>query len=198
MNRQQVQGFTLLEILVVLAILSMLIIGIFQILQNGIRLDDISRNEINRLTELQRTFNIMEKDFSQMVQWYTRENGYALKAEFHQLQSKKEDVIFISNNRINPLGIFARSELQFVGYRLYQRRLERLNYSSRVQSESMSPSVQILLNNVSGFRLRFYNDGVWKESWDDETQLPQCIEITLELDEFSKLTRFFLIREFNG
>ena len=88
-----------------------------------------------------------------------------------------------------------RSELQRVGYRLRHQQLERLSNFYVDQPSSVYPGVRVLLSSVEAFRLRFYANGTWRESWDSATQLPQGIEVTLVVDDFAQLTRLFLISE---
>ncbi|MEN1486893.1 type II secretion system minor pseudopilin GspJ, partial [Pseudomonas aeruginosa] len=118
-----------------------------------------------------------------------------LLAAPHQLQSDDWGVTFTRNSWQNPLGMLPRSELQRVGYRLRHQQLERLSNFYVDQPSSVSPGVRVLLSSVEAFRLRFYANGTWRESWDSATQLPQGIEVTLVVDDFAQLTRLFLISE---
>lgn len=195
MSEQQVRGFTLLEMLLALAIVSVLTLSAFQVLQSGMRADELTRNKARRLAELQRTFSYMEQDFTQMIIRSVRGSERMLLAAPHQLQSDDWGVTFTRNSWQNPLGMLPRSELQRVGYRLRHQQLERLNNMYIDQPSSVSPAVRVLLSGVQTFRLRFYANGVWQDSWDSATQLPHGIEVTLEVDDFAKLTRLFLISE---
>ncbi|EFC3980005.1 type II secretion system minor pseudopilin GspJ [Escherichia coli] len=195
MSEQQVRGFTLLEMLLALAIVSALTLSAFQVLQSGMRADELSRNKVHRLAELQRAFSQMEQDFTQMIQRSARGSERMLLAAPHQLQSDDWGVTFTRNSWQNPLGMLPRSELQRVGYRLRHQQLERLSNFYVDQPSSVYPGVRVLLSSVEAFRLRFYANGTWRESWDSATQLPQGIEVTLVVDDFAQLTRLFLISE---
>lgn len=195
MSRQQARGFTLLEMLLALAIFSALSISAFQVLQSGMRADEISRNKVHRQAELQRAFSQMEQDFSQMIRRRSRGSERVLLASLNQLQSDDWGLTFTRNSWQNPFGMLPRSELQRVSYRLRQQQLERLSYFHADQPASISPDVEVLLSGVDVFRLRFYVNGVWQKNWNSSTQLPQCIEVTLGGDDFVQLTRLFLINE---
>ncbi|HBV2924841.1 TPA: type II secretion system protein GspJ, partial [Klebsiella pneumoniae] len=48
------------------------------------------------------------------------------------------------------------------------------------------------------FRLRFYADGRWQETWDRPQRLPQGLEITLTLANSGEITRLFLLTPGGG
>lgn len=195
MSRQQAKGFTLLEMLLALAIFSALSISAFQVLQSGMRNDELSQRKVQRLTELQQVFSQIEGDFGQIIPRRSRGSERLLFAAPHQLKSDDWGVSFMRNSWQNPLGMLPRSELQRVGYRLRQQQLERLSYSHADQLPGASPVVKVLLSGVSAFRLRFFANGVWQGDWNSATTLPQGIEVTLDVDGFGELTRRFLIND---
>jgi general secretion pathway protein J len=195
MSRRKVQGFTLLEMLLALAVFSALSISAFQVLQGGISSEELANRKEQRLAELQRAFSQIEKDFGQIIPRRRRESERLLFAMPGGLQSDEWGVSFIRNSWQNPLGMLSRSELQSVGYRLRQQQLERLSYSHADHPPGKLPVVKVLLRGVSSFRLRFFANGNWQENWTSATALPQGIEVTLEVDGFGELTRLFLINE---
>ncbi|EJC0776171.1 type II secretion system minor pseudopilin GspJ [Escherichia coli] len=197
MSGQQAHGFTLLEMLIALVVFSSLSIGAFQVLQNSIRADEQSRNKVHRLAELQRAFSQIERDIIRMIPRRSQGNECVLLAAPSLLQSDDWGVMFTRNSWQNPFGIQPRSELQRVGYRVQQQKLERLSYFYAGQSATESPNAKALLNGVGRFRLRFYSEGGWQDIWNCTTELPQCIEITLVVDDFAQITRLFLISKGN-
>jgi general secretion pathway protein J len=72
---------------------------------------------------------------------------------------------FSRNGWPNPLGILPRSEIQNVSYRLRQQQLERLSFDQQDPLTGSQPTVRVLLREVTAFRLRFYADGRWQETW---------------------------------
>ena len=72
-------------------------------------------------------------------------------------------------------------------------RLERLSYRYPDPSVGTEPQVQSMLERVSGFKLRFYLSGSWRDSWENNEQLPEGVEVLLTLDDYGDLRRLFLL-----
>ncbi len=195
MSQQRVKGFTLLEMLLALAVFAALSISAFQVLQGGIRAHELSQDKVRRMAELQRAGSQMERDFTQMIPRHCRGNDGLLLAAPHLLNSDDWGISFTRNGWLNPAGMLPRSELQWVGYRVQQQKLERLSYFHVDHPSGFSPDVRVMLDGVHAFRLRFFVNGSWQASWDSTGILPQAVEVTLVMDDFAELTRMFLVNK---
>lgn len=190
-------GFTLLEMLVAIAIFAGLSLGAYQVLQGVLTSDEVAKKKEVRLAQLQRAFDLLERDVSQMVPRTGRiqgENNRVLLAasQFGQ-QSDDWGMAFIRGGWLNPDGILPRSGLQRVGWRLKDNQLERLSYLYPDPVIGTEPRVQALLDRVTGLRLFFYSEGGWKSEWTQEARLPEGLAVELDLDDYGTIRRQFLI-----
>ncbi|OVA36943.1 type II secretion system protein J, partial [Escherichia coli] len=128
MSQQRVKGFTLLEMLLALAVFAALSISAFQVLQGGIRAHELSRDKVQRLAELQRGTSQMGRALTKMLPRNRRGNEGLLLAAPHLLKSVDWGLSFTRNSWLNPAGLLPRPELQWVGYRLRQQKLEGRRY----------------------------------------------------------------------
>ncbi len=190
-------GFTLLEVLLALVIFAMLSLSAYAVLQGVIRNDEVSRDKITRLSELQRAFATLSRDFTQTIPRPVRINGETstvlFQAERFQLNSDDGAVMFVRAGWLNPGGELRRSELQRVGYRLRQQTLERLTYLYPDAVTGTEPAATSLLSKVTAFSLRFYRNGEWLTQWNTPTELPAAVEITLTLEDYGTIRRRFLL-----
>ncbi|XQF89351.1 type II secretion system minor pseudopilin GspJ [Pseudoalteromonas espejiana] len=192
------RGFTLIEVLVAMAILAVVIMATHQILDSTTKAKEASDEKIAELNGLQTAFRLMDQDFSQMTQRTVRnEAGDAqeqyLLAGRYILESQYDGIAFVRDGWVNPINLLPRSELQAVGYRVLDDNLERVYRVYVDQLDNMEPRVQVVLTNVEEPKFEFLGaNNEWQEQWQIKA-LPKAVAVTLQQIDAEPIRRVFLV-----
>ncbi len=191
------QGFTLLEVLIAIAIFSVVSLASFTIFDTVLRGDESSKLRSDRQNELQRAFFLIERDVMQIAKRSLRINGEAPTNVFIQTAddsflADNQAMAFVRNGWTNPGLLLPRSDMQSVAYRLEDNTLERLHYNFVDAVVGQEPKIRPLISNVSELSFQFYDGQKWQEKWSGNT-LPLAIAIEIETEDFGLLRRQFLV-----
>lgn len=196
-------GFTLIEILVAMAIFSIIGLASTGVLNSVINSDQLSSERFAKLEELQRAMLTIERDILQIVPRALRVNGeatgLAISGGEDVLNSDADGLGFVRAGWHNPQMLLPRSTLQAIGYRVQEQQLQRLygNYVDNVIG--FEPKVKILLSDIEDFRVSFLTEveqledpEEWEESYAN-ANLPIAISITLVSKTFGEIRREFIL-----
>ena len=190
------KGFSLIEVLIAIAIFALLSLTAYQVLQGVLRSGEISKEHSESLTKLQRAMLIIEQDFSQIVARNSRdESGDESRTISVGKSLFDSDDQGIEFNRLgwqNPLGLLPRSNVLRVRYRLKEGQLQRLYFLYPDLVAGQEPEVQVLLDEVEKLSFRFWNNG-WQEKWQDAKKLPTGIEISFTSKQYAEIRRAFVV-----
>lgn len=192
------KGFTLIEILIAIAIFATLSLAAYQILQGVLRSGEISKSHDENLIEVQRGMLLIERDFLQMVARNSRLSGVAaenLKALYvgkGVLDSESQGIEFNRLGWTNPLNLLPRSNILRVGYRVQNEQLQRVYFLYPDVVSRESEQQQVILNDIEELSFRFWNNG-WVTTWNGGGVLPSGIEITIMSKHYGELKRVFLL-----
>ena len=196
------KGFTLLELLVALAIYGLLAAMSYGGLQAVLNQQGHTEQAADRLGELQKMYLLMQRDIEQLVPRFVRN-------EFGDVQQPLvggDSLRLTRGGWRNPAGR-QRSTLQRVGYAYEEQQLVRYAWSVLDRAQDSEPLKQPLTEDVERMQLR-YLDGndVWKEQWPDTSgfvgtdvavdrtelpELPKALEVTIEHKTFGTLVWLF-------
>ena len=198
MIKQRLRGFTLLELLIAMSIFSLISIMAFSGLRSVLFNKEIIDVELQRLTEIQRSFLNLSRDISQAINRPIRDELGSSQAALTGGQNL--DSIFLQFTRSgwrNPARQ-TRSQLQRVAYSFEDNQLIRIYWYHLDHLQSSAPIRRVLLTGVENIEVR-YLDTEWVTSWPDLNQqgspkaLPRAIEITFELQGWGKVSRLFRV-----
>lgn len=193
---QHMAGFTLLEMLVAIAIFAMLSLAGHQVLQGVLRSNELAAEHSDRLQALQKAMLFMERDFGQMTNRLTRTNSDSdsgiLQASQYLLGSDSYGATFVRNGWRNPQALFKRSGLQAVSYLQQEDKLIKRYFTHPDPVSGAEPKELVLLDGVESFQLRFFSGESWQSQWSETETLPQGVEMTLTLSDYGEIRRVFL------
>ena len=193
------EGFTLLELLVALAIFGLLATMSYSGLRAVLEQQSATEQAADRLSALQKLYLIMQRDIEQIV-------PRTIRDEFGDAQQPLVggDALELTRGGWrNPAGR-QRSTLQRVGYAYDDEQLVRYSWSVLDRAQDSEPLQQPLIEDVENMQLR-YLDGndEWQEEWPDAVAgidagpadtlpaLPKAIEVTIAHKTFGTLVWLF-------
>lgn len=189
------RGFTLLELLIALAIFSLIAVLAYSGLVSVLRVDAQVAQVTQQLTRLQLTFQRLQQDITQLVHRPIRnEYGDSMPA----IQATTQQLEFTRAGWRNPLQQ-ARSQLQRVNYVVEKQTLWRSYWQVLDRTRDSQPQRSALLTEVTGFKLRFLDEQLaWHDEWMSiESQATgkslqlKAIEINLSITDWGELTWLF-------
>ncbi len=191
------KGFTLLEVLIAIAIFAVISLASFSIFDTVIKSEEKSTARIAQMNEIQRAFMIMERDFLQISKRTLRIEGEApldgfIHTDSSEFESSSGSIGFVRSGWTNPGLLLPRSDMQSVAYRLNEEKLERVHYNFVDASLSEIPKTRQLISGVKEVSFEFHNGKEWNNTFEGEG-LPLAISVILDTDQFGVVTRKFLV-----
>jgi general secretion pathway protein J len=192
----RVRGFTLIEMLVALAVFAVLGVMASQLLARLVDVHDVASSRGQRLSDVQRAMQIMQRDIMQMSQRGVRDElGDPL---VHLRLGGDVAVEFTRRGWRNPLGQ-RRSELQRVAYLVTDGVLYRYYWNVLDRAQDSQPIVQELLSDVEILQISAVDaSGNEHEFWPligevatDERARLVGIRVLLETTPFGEITRLW-------
>lgn len=193
------RGFTLLELLVAVAIFALLGVGSYRLLASTISTRDAARTHDLALMQLQRTFTVINRDLAQATARPIRDQyGDTVPA----LQLKDNNLELTRAGVPNPLKQ-VRSDLQRVSYQLNNKgELIRSSWQQLDRDRGVNPQQTILLTKIKTMTLKAYNPtGSASPEWPVAQNynkppvdtLPRSVEIVLNVEPWGEVRRIFAL-----
>lgn len=191
------QGFTLLEVLIAIAIFSVISMASFSIFETVLNSDTVTKERTNRINELQRGFLIIERDVLQIARRSVRLNGEAPQSGFlhtdtESYTSSEQAIAFVRHGWTNPGLLLPRSDMQSVAYQLNENTLERVHFNFVDAVLGEEPKVRPLISQVESLNFEYYDGKKWQKTLAENT-LPQAIAIELDTKDYGIIRRQFIV-----
>ncbi len=218
MNRQS-GGFTLIEVLIALAITAIAAVIAYSGLDSSIKLAESAEKESDRIQKMNRVFDILSKDFRHIAQRRVRSpdgSDFVDALVFDELSLPM--LQFSRDGWINPLPErFQRSQLQRVNYHFDDGKLIRYGWQMMDRYEDSERQEFVLLENVRSFQVRALTYSAaaltalpgtpaaggtsWVKSWPPNgasavssskpSLLPIALEVSIDIEGWGEVRRIF-------
>lgn len=215
-SRSQESGFTLVEVLIAMAITAFVSVLSYQTLSTAITGIESVRAASERLHEINRAFTVISRDIRQIA-------NRPVIDEFGQLSSAvsggplaRDPLRLTRSGWHNSTGA-PRSTLQRVAYRVEEDQLLRLTYPVLDRTTAIEATETVLLDDVDMLEFRFLpsinvlevdrNQSIdrryWQENWVAEVGFtnqiiapPAAIEVRINLADWGDLERLYVMPAF--
>ncbi|MFC3608074.1 type II secretion system minor pseudopilin GspJ [Stutzerimonas tarimensis] len=196
-------GFTLLELLIAIALFALLGLGTYRMLDAVLRSDAATLEQEQALRELSRAVWAFERDILHASPRPVRDGYGEEQAAFVARPDRRPgDPLFefTRGGWRNPTGL-VRSDYQRVGWRLSGDRLERLYWVVLDRDVGSQPRVQSVLSGVRELQVRFQDEeAAWHEEWppfdnqrgDPEAaseRMPRALQLSFEHPRYGRIER---------
>ena len=190
----QNRGFTLVEILVAVAIFSILAAMGYEGLSNILSLQSKLKQTQMAQQDLQRALLIMSRDFYQIVPRPVRNNS-GEQVSALDYDSNSSIIEFTKSGNVHPINP-KQSQLQRIGYALEGDTLYRQHWSSLDRPQSATVNRYAIMKGVNDLSFRFMSQTKeWSNFWEPRTliDLPLAIEVTVSLEDEQSFLHTFPI-----
>jgi len=193
-------GFTLIEVIIAMAIFAILAILSYGGLHSVIMSKTNTEASLERLQELQMTMLTLSSDLQQLS---TRDAHDALGGTLPKLSTQSSDFIieFTRSGWRNPANL-QRSSLQRVAYQLKDDALIRIYWPHIDRADDDQRVERTLIRNIESLELKFLNaDNEWKEDWPSANalsssaavELPRAVDIQLKMNDWGEIKRLLKV-----
>ena len=192
------KGFTLIEVLVALAIFGVLSSLAYMTLGSTLANSDMLSERMDRMQAIQRTVRLLSSDFLQSAPRPVRDElGTGYLPAIVAGPSDDFPLQLTHGGWNNPAGL-PRGTLQRTAYRIEEDALVRYHWNVLDRTFTNEPVVTVLLDNVEGLGMRFLvTADTWSEVWPPQgsqgqaalKSRPRAVEFVLSLPDEGDISR---------
>jgi general secretion pathway protein J len=196
------RGFTLIEVLVALAVFGVMSLLAYAALGSTLSNADYLSERMQRLQSIQRSIRYLSSDLLQAAPRPVRSDlGDSYVPAVYSTLSSDFALEMTHGGWGNPAGL-PRSTYQRVAYRIEEEQLLRYHWGVLDRTYTNEPIVTVLLEDVESLYFRFYDAaGTASEVWPPQQQQggsgmrlrPRAVEIVLTLPDQGEITRLLEI-----
>jgi general secretion pathway protein J len=186
MSRQH--GITLLELLVVIAVFSIMSAAAYSSLQSSLRAEENFGAAMEELEAVQMSLAILQRDVMQLSRRAIRD-AYG-DSEAAVVLRNGQEIIFTRGGNFSSLKL-GQTELTRVAWSLQDEQLVRSTWRSLDSTQGEQPLSAAILSQVSRLQIRVLDqDNRWHRDWPlGASGGIRAVEITLEWADWGEIRR---------
>jgi len=197
MSRTHTSGFTLIEVLVALAVFGVMSALAYMTLGQTLNNSQMLNERMDRLQSIQRTMNYLSSELLQAAPRSIRADLGEFEPALRSSFAADFSLQLTHGGWPNSAGV-PRSTQQRTAYRIEDDELIRYHWNVLDRTVNNIPVATVLLDEIESLTFRFLqSDGEWSDQWppvsvqaaSNSTSLPRAVEITLTLAGEGELTR---------
>ena len=206
-------GFTLVEVLIAMAITAFVAVVGYTGLTTVITGVDSLRQETRQLEELNRAFQVLGRDLHQFVDRSVYDEFGSRLSSMEGGELATQSLSFTRAGWHNSVGL-PRSSLQRVAYYVDEDKLIRASWPVLDRTGAVEPVEMVLLREVDTFQVRFLgaldelevnrdsqiDRRFWQENWIPDvsrrealTEPPIAVEVRLLVPQWGQLERLYVL-----
>ena len=206
-------GFTLVEVLIAMAITAFVAVVGYTSLTTVIVGVDSLRQESRGLEELNRAFQVLGRDLRQFVDRSVYDEFGSRLSSMEGGELASQSLSFTRAGWHNSVGL-PRSALQRVAYYIDEKKLIRASWPVLDRTGAVEPVEVVLLNEVETFEVRFLgaldmlevtrdsqvDRRFWQENWiadvsqpDTLVEPPIAVEVRFFSQQWGELERLYVL-----
>ncbi|MDH3352534.1 MAG: type II secretion system minor pseudopilin GspJ [Gammaproteobacteria bacterium] len=202
MRQLVVRGFTLIEVLVALAVFGVMSMLAYTALGSTLNNADYLSNRMDRLQSIQRTVRYLSTDLFQVAPRPVRsEVGDSYSPALQSSLGSEFALELTHGGWSNPAGL-PRGTLQRVAYRIEDDELVRYHWNVLDRTYANEPVATVLIDDVESLYFRYFDaSGEPSDVWPPQAasgpallrSRPRAVEIVLTLNDQGEIRRLLEI-----
>ena len=192
------RGFTLLELIVAIAIFSVMAVFGYQGLRNFIAQRAMLDSHEERFISLVSAISLLEQDFANVIVRPVRDQLGDPVAAVNGQGGAQAAVALTRQTAWAPLAD-ATSDLRRIEYRVEDDRLIRRTWSVLDRLPDSSYTDKIMLRDVAHFEVQYFGETSWVDAWPQTRGalglgvIPRAVSVVLDFRDGRRLERVFMV-----